>query len=252
MPEKLQADEKAKLQDYSIKGLYRGLSTNLSATMASYAIYFWWHSLFQQVFRESKAQSSGGHIDVAEVKLSTVELFMATSMAGVLATILTNPLWFINTRVSLSKGDKGLLSIVRDIYKSEGLGAFFKGVIPNIILVVNPIINFMVYESLKQQFYSTKDALHASLTLFVISSLSKSCATFVTYPILTIRVRLQAIRNDEKHVNYWEILTAGGLTGMYAGISAKFVHTVLNNACMMTLYEGIRVQIRHGIAQVVA
>ena len=220
--------------------------------MASYAIYFWWHSLFQQVFRESKAQSSGGHIDVAEVKLSTVELFMATSMAGVLATILTNPLWFINTRVSLSKGDKGLLSIVRDIYKSEGLGAFFKGVIPNIILVVNPIINFMVYESLKQQFYSTKDALHASLTLFVISSLSKSCATFVTYPILTIRVRLQAIRNDEKHVNYWQILTAGGLTGMYAGISAKFVHTVLNNACMMTLYEGIRVQIRHGIAQVVA
>ena len=74
---------------------------------------------------------------------------MATSLAGVLATILTNPLWFINTRVSLSKADKGVLSIVRDIYVSEGLGAFFKGLIPNIILVVNPIINFMVYESLK-------------------------------------------------------------------------------------------------------
>jgi len=88
-------------------------------------------------------------MDVAEVKLSTVELFMATSLAGILSTILTNPLWFINTRVSLSKGDKGVLSIVRDIYVSEGLGAFFKGVIPNIILVVNPIINFMVYESLK-------------------------------------------------------------------------------------------------------
>jgi hypothetical protein len=46
VPEKPQADEKAKPEDYSIKGLYRGLSTNLGATMASYAIYFWWHSLF--------------------------------------------------------------------------------------------------------------------------------------------------------------------------------------------------------------
>ena len=190
-------------------------------------------------------------MDVGEVKLSTVELFMATSMAGILATILTNPLWFINTRVSLSKGDKGVVFIVRDIYVSEGLSAFFKGVIPNIILVVNPIINFMVYESLKQHLYSTSGPLNASLTLFLISSLRKSCATFITYPILTVRVRLQAIRN-EKHVKYWEILTAGGLSGMYAGISAKFVHTVMNNACMMTLYEGIRVQIRHGIALAVA
>lgn len=75
---------------------------------------------------------------------------MATSLAGVLATIATNPLWFINTRVALSKDyNKGVLKIVYDIYQQEGIGAFFKGVIPNIILVVNPIINFMIYESLK-------------------------------------------------------------------------------------------------------
>jgi solute carrier family 25 (peroxisomal adenine nucleotide transporter), member 17 len=110
--------------------------------MASYALYFWCHSLFHQLFRERHADSHG--------KLSTVELFLATSIAGVLATIATNPLWFVNTRVALRKDGKSVFEVVKEIYREEGLGAFFKGVIPNIVLVVNPIINFMVYEYLKQ------------------------------------------------------------------------------------------------------
>ena len=39
--------------------------------------------------------------------------------------------------------------------KEEGLRAFFKGVLPNLILVTNPIINFVVYESLKKQILRT-------------------------------------------------------------------------------------------------
>ena len=39
--------------------------------------------------------------------------------------------------------------MIKSILENEGASAFFKGVIPNLILVLNPIINFVVYEKLK-------------------------------------------------------------------------------------------------------
>ncbi len=69
-------------------------------------------------------------------------------MAGVIATCMTNPIWLVNTRMSL--GSQGSIrEVVKEIYVKEGVSAFFKGLLPNIVLVVNPIINFTVYEYLK-------------------------------------------------------------------------------------------------------
>ena len=62
---------------------------------------------------------------------------------------------------------------------------------PNLVLVVNPVIYFVLYEHLKsvaQRHWGP----HTATTLFLASSLAKTCATLATYPILTIRVRLQA------------------------------------------------------------
>jgi len=73
-----------------------------------------------------------------------------------------------------------------------------------------------------------------STLLFLASCFSKSCATLVTYPILTIRVRLQA---GKRGVG---ALTKGGFSGLYSGLGHKFLHTVLYNACMMVIYENIR------------
>ena len=84
--------------------------------------------------------------------------------------------------------------MIRNIIKNEGISAFFKGVIPNLILVINPIINFVVYEYLKKfaikKFGSERKISFAAI--FMMSSIGKILATFATYPILTIRVKLQA------------------------------------------------------------
>lgn len=66
---------------------------------------------------------------------------------------------------------------------------------PNLVLVLNPIINFVVYEAVAKWMKSGKrDA--STLQIFIASSIGKTLATFATYPILTIRVRMQA--NKEK------------------------------------------------------
>ena len=82
--------------------------------------------------------------------------------------------------------------MIKEITQKEGILAWFKGVIPNLILVLNPIINFVVYENLKKlaiKKYGSERKIPFS-SIFLMSSIGKIMATLVTYPILTVRVRL--------------------------------------------------------------
>lgn len=68
--------------------------------------------------------------------------------------------------------------------------AFYKGFIPNFILVLNPIINFVIYEGLRNwalKKYKQEKLIPFWVT-FLVSSIGKIAATFATFPILTIRV----------------------------------------------------------------
>ena len=75
--------------------------------------------------------------------------------------MLTNPIWFINTRMALAKDRKSILETIREIYKTEGIQAFYKGVLPNMVLVSNPVINFVIYENLKKMMLTRKFSLNA-------------------------------------------------------------------------------------------
>ena len=58
------------------------------------------------------------------------------------------------------------------------------------ILVINPIINFVVYEAIKKLMKKSGFADTNTLAIFIASSIGKVLATFATYPILTVRVKL--------------------------------------------------------------
>ena len=59
------------------------------------------------------------------------------------------------------------------------------------ILVINPIINFVVYEAIKKYLTDLDSKKGASIMkIFIASSIGKILATFATYPILTVRVKL--------------------------------------------------------------
>jgi hypothetical protein len=117
-------------------------------------------------------------------------------------------------------------------------------------MVINPLINYVIYESLKESFNAPNPS---SVDLFIASSISKSSATFVTYPLLTARVRLQlAAKEKEKTAGQTpapknstqKLSRITQFISLYDGIASKFIQTVLNNACMMVLYERIREYLR--------
>lgn len=130
--------------------------------------------------------------------------------------------------------------------------AFYKGFIPNFILVLNPIINFVIYESLRSAAlnkYKQERLIPFWLT-FIVSSIGKIVATFATYPILTVRVWAHTNKfaemegNSIVHKILKFIQINGIIGGLYKGVEAKLLQTVLYNAFMMMVYEYLRLIVK--------
>ena len=220
-----------------IRSFYKGLSSGLIGVVFSFGIYFWWYRFFKNFFK---------HVMKRE-ELSELDISIITFFSGTINSLLTSPIWFLNTRMTISKDNKGLVATIKEIYQKEGLGAFYKGVLPNMLLVINPMINFVIYEGLKKFLLKKKFTLNVA-QLLAITSFAKAIATIFTFPILTVRVKMQANKEEQKESlpsQILKIVKAAGLEGLYLGVFAKMVQTILYNAFLMVVYERLRLLIKY-------
>ncbi|WAQ96339.1 PM34-like protein [Mya arenaria] len=131
---------------------------------------------------------------------------------GVVNVLVTTPLWVVNTRLKLQGAHmeteemhentgsryKGILDCLIKIVREEGLSALWNGTKPSLVLATNPAIHFMVYEAAS---YKKEKKSHS-----IIGALS-------------------------------DIMRVSGLTGLYKGMEAKLLQTVLTAALMFMVYE---------------
>ena len=78
-----------------------------------------------------------------------VRIMQSSGLAGAIGSIFTNPFYVLQTRQS--KENKRVTQIFVELIKKEGVLALFKGLLASLILVANPIIQFVVYEWLKKR-----------------------------------------------------------------------------------------------------
>ncbi len=79
--------------------LYKGLQSGLIGTVASFGIYFFWYRFFKNAYKHFLGRETFSDLDVAII----------TALSGVINSVMTNPIWFINTRMTLAKEKKTLL-----------------------------------------------------------------------------------------------------------------------------------------------
>uniref|UniRef100_A0A3Q3FDJ1 Solute carrier family 25 member 17 n=1 Tax=Labrus bergylta TaxID=56723 RepID=A0A3Q3FDJ1_9LABR len=160
---------------------YRGWFPVICSLCCSNFVYFYcFHSL--------KAVSLKG-----KQSAPSTDLLIGIA-AGVINVLVTTPLWVVNTRLKL-QGSKfrnadirptnysGILDAFVQIIRDEGVGALWNGTFPSLLLVLNPGIQFMIYESLKRHL---RRGL-SSIEVFIIGAIAKAIATTVTYPLQTIQ-----------------------------------------------------------------
>lgn len=129
----------------------------------------------------------------------------------------------------------GLLDGLVHIANTEGLGALWAGVGPSLILVLNPAIQFTIYESLKRRVMPK-----STPSFFLIGAISKAIATVLTYPLQLVQAKL---RHGSSNMNaialLLSILKKKGPTALFQGLEAKLLQTVMTAALMFALYEKI-------------
>ncbi|XP_055752883.1 peroxisomal membrane protein PMP34-like isoform X2 [Salvelinus fontinalis] len=169
---------------------------------------------------------------------------------------------FHSLRASWLRGHKStpsrdlLMGIAADafvqIIEDEGVGALWNGTFPSLLLVLNPAVQFMIYEGLKRQLRSLVHRELLSLEIFLFGAIAKAVATTFTYPLQTVQSILRfgqhkqhtdrsPLLNSLRSVMYLLInrVRKYGMLGLFKGLEAKLLQTVLTAALMFLLYEKI-------------
>lgn len=212
-----------------VGGLYTGLSPVLIALTCSNAAYFFVYALLKAL---------------ALRRLATVPPGLNSSLAllaGVFNVLLTSPLWVAATRIKLAAfataadaPAPSLLSQIRQIARTEGLAALWRGTVASLVLVCAPTVQFTVYDQAKEFLR----AHHSSATFFALGAVSKFVSTMTTYPLQLIQTRMRQSKLSLTET-ILALLRDEGALALYKGIEAKLLQTMLMSAIHFLIYEWV-------------
>ncbi|KAK4187606.1 mitochondrial carrier domain-containing protein [Podospora australis] len=245
----LQAIQKIVARE-GVSGLYSGLSSALFGISVTNFVYYYWYE-WTRAFFEAAAEKAGR----ASKKLTTVESMIAGAIAGSATVILTNPIWVVNTRMTTRKSDSEetlpgaetkakkptTIGTLLSLLQKEGPQALFSGVVPALVLVINPILQYTLFEQMKNTVEKKRRITPG--VAFVLGALGKLFATSVTYPYITVKSQMHVAGNKKEGVTeaLQRVVREEGYAGLYKGIGPKVTQSVLTAACLFAfkdvLYE---------------
>lgn len=175
-----------------------------------------------------------------------VESFAQNTIAAFITAIITNPLYVINTRMASLPSDNKInnFDMINLIFNNEGAKGFFKGLLPSLILIINPIIQFTIYDSLERLFKGQHPHKNLkNMEIVIMSFVSKFITTVVTYPITTfktIKMSNSHSSTSNKNISFFDILRKHGLMSLYKGFLSKIIGSEVNSIIMMLTFENTR------------
>lgn len=180
--------------------LYRGASQSVTTATASNGVFFYaLHAARRGLDGLARRREGGrGRILLGLApRTAAGRTLLASSAAGAVNVLLTNPLWVASLRIMESDGPPGsgrptVWGAVRTIAREEGPGRLWSGTASSLMLVSNPIVQHAVYERLRGALLGRRRggrpsrrtaAALSPLEAFVLGALAKAAATVVTYPL---------------------------------------------------------------------
>uniref|UniRef100_A0A3B1IFJ8 EF-hand domain-containing protein n=1 Tax=Astyanax mexicanus TaxID=7994 RepID=A0A3B1IFJ8_ASTMX len=164
-------------------------------------------------------------------KIGTTQRFMAGSLAGATAQTVIYPMEVMKTRLTLrSTGQySGMMDCAKTILKKEGIKAFSKGYVPNLLGIIPYAgIDLAVYESLKNAWlshYARDTANPGVLVLLGCGTVSSTCGQLASYPLALVRTP-HAGQQDVHALADEEHRDEGGFLGLYRGILPNFMKVI--------------------------
>jgi hypothetical protein len=136
---------------------------------------------------------------------------------------------------------------------ADARGGLYSGLGASLALTINPAIQYTVFEQLRQKLMILHNARAqrrgilkpvvelSMFDAFVLGAASKATATVLTYPLVRAKVLQKAGTREEDRSSLLGTLKRvhreEGVSGMYKGLDAQLVKTVLAGALTMTIKE---------------
>lgn len=221
--------------------LYKGLTPNLVGILPGRAIYFSFYS-------KAKDHLMGTNL----TNRTWIVYTLSALFASWSTSTITNPIWFLKTRLQLDLTESGkrkkIAHVIKDVFKNEGIRGFYRGLSASYVGASETIMYFVLYEKMKE--YLT--LRHADKTLgafdyMVGASAAKTLATLVCYPheVARTRLRQESLKKNSKklYAGFFQTLQKvwieEGMNGIYGGLGAHLMKQVPNTAIMFLSYECI-------------
>lgn len=148
---------------------------------------------------------------------------------------------------------KHTLDAALTIYRTEGLSAFYRGLLPSLLGITHVAVQFPLYEQLKVWAQDGNEEPISSRVILLCSAAAKMTASIATYPHEVVRTRLQTQRrpladdySSDGMVKKYprsgiiytikKLIRKEGWTGLYKGLSVNLIRTVPNSAVTMLTY----------------
>ncbi|XP_015680675.2 calcium-binding mitochondrial carrier protein SCaMC-1 [Protobothrops mucrosquamatus] len=231
---------KQMVKEGGVRSLWRGNGVNVVKIAPETAIKFWAYERYKKMFVNE------------EGKIGTIERFISGSMAGATAQTSIYPMEVLKTRLAVGKTGQysGMFDCAKKILKTEGVKAFYKGYIPNILGIIPYAgIDLAIYEALKKMWlekYATDSANPGVLVLLGCGTLSSTCGQLSSYPLALIRTRMQAQAMVESgpQLNmvglFQKIIAKEGILGLYRGIAPNFMKVLPAVSISYVVYEKMK------------
>lgn len=147
---------------------------------------------------------------------------------------------------------RGTFDAFRKMYKNEGIGSFYKGLLPSYFGLVHVAIQFPLYENFKKIFSVEEDITETNdsavfIKYILASSLSKMIASSITYPHEIVRTRMQLVSSNLSEIKESQIKGlvrvlksiwfTEGFFGFYSGFVINLARTVPASAVTLVSFE---------------
>jgi len=220
--------------------LYKGLVPNLMGIAPSRAIYF---SIYSNV-KHFLCNTSLSHSP-------WTHMLSALSASWSVSTI-TNPIWFLKTRLQLDVTESGkrrtIIEVVKEVLRNDGIFGFYRGLSASYVGASETVVYFVIYEKLKQLLSSQKGEHNLGPVDYACGAFfAKTIATISFYPheVARTRLRQESVRSNGKKLysgffqTLKKVYTEEGWVGLYGGMGAHLMRQVPNTVIMFLTYESI-------------
>uniref|UniRef100_A0A671R086 Solute carrier family 25 member 25b n=1 Tax=Sinocyclocheilus anshuiensis TaxID=1608454 RepID=A0A671R086_9TELE len=229
------------IREGGLRSLWRGNGINVLKIAPESAIKF---MAYEQIKRL---------IGSNQETLGILERLVSGSLAGAIAQSSIYPMEVLKTRLALGRTGQysGMKDCAKHIFKKEGLKAFYKGYIPNMLGIIPYAgIDLAVYETLKNswlQRFATDSADPGVFVLLACGTMSSTCGQLASYPLALVRTRMQAQATQEGSPQmtmtglFRHIVRTEGAIGLYRGLAPNFMKVIPAVSISYVVYENLKI-----------